>query len=81
MGRKTAEIIAEASKNSQSSRTKKSWSPTSKRFVCFLDIMGFKDLVMRNSHKEIYDLLTKLSKHRDTLENAKSFQNNMILTL
>ena len=72
MGSKTAAIIAEASKNSKPSLSKKSWSPTSKRFFCFLDIMGFKDLVMRNSHKEIYDLLTKLSKHRDTLENAKS---------
>ncbi|CAM4116222.1 hypothetical protein FLAN108750_11165 [Flavobacterium antarcticum] len=72
MGPKTSAIVAEASRNKQSSKYKKSWSPTSKRFVCFLDIMGFKDLVMRNSHKDIYELLNKLSKHRDDLENTSS---------
>jgi len=68
MGRKTAKVISELSK--------KSWNPTSKRFVCFLDIMGFKDMVMRNSHKEIYKLLTNLSKHRKTLENAGKLPEN-----
>jgi len=42
---------------------KKPWNLTDKRFVCFLDIMGFKDLVMRNSHDEIYKMLNELSKH------------------
>jgi hypothetical protein len=71
MGRETTAIINELTKNSKTNKSKKPWSTTSKRFVCFLDIMGFKDMVMRNSHKEIYDLLTKLSKHRNSLENAK----------
>jgi len=53
--------------------SKSNWNPTENRFVCFLDIMGFKDLVMRNNHKVIYDLLLEFSKHRDLLEDVKSF--------
>ncbi|TCK85549.1 hypothetical protein [Albibacterium bauzanense] len=52
--------------------TKTNWVPTANRFVCFLDIMGFKDLVMRNNHKYIYELLLDLSKNRETLDNVKS---------
>lgn len=48
---------------------KKPWIPTNKRFICFLDIMGFKDMVMRESHAEIYELLVQLSNHRSSLEN------------
>jgi len=47
---------------------KKPWNVTDKRFVCFLDIMGFKDMVMRNSHETIYKMLEEFSKHRTTLE-------------
>ncbi len=50
---------------------KKSWNVTDKRFVCFLDIMGFKDMVMRNFHENIYKMLEKLSKDRATLEATK----------
>lgn len=51
---------------------KKSWGLTNKRFVCFLDIMGFKDRVMRESHESIYKMLEGLSKHRSSLENSGS---------
>jgi hypothetical protein len=33
------------------------WKATCNRFVAFLDIMGFKDLVFRNNHKEILNML------------------------
>lgn len=49
---------------------KKPWNVTDKRFVCFLDIMGFKDLVMRNSHEKIYKMLDEFSKDRSSLEDA-----------
>jgi len=39
------------------SSEKKKWIITTKRFVAFLDIMGFKDMVARNSHKNIYNSL------------------------
>jgi len=47
------------------------WQPTDKRFVAFIDILGFKDLVMRNSHSYIYDLLNEISKLRDLIDNWK----------
>ena len=52
-------------------KSKKSWNPTDNRFVCFLDIMGFKDMVMRNSHEEIYSMLNSLSKHRSYIESTE----------
>lgn len=55
--------------NEEKTQTKKSWNVTDKRFVCFLDIMGFKDMVMRNSHENIYKMLEEFSKHRATLES------------
>ena len=45
------------------------WLPTDNRFVAFIDILGFKDLVMRNSHSEIYRLLNEISKLRKLIEN------------
>ena len=50
-------------------RTKKPWNVTAKRFVCFFDIMGFKDMVMRDSHINIYNMLDEFSKARKSLES------------
>lgn len=47
------------------------WLPTDKRFVAFIDILGFKDLVMRNNHLYIYELLTEISKLRNLIDNWK----------
>lgn len=33
------------------------WRNTSKRFVAFMDIMGFKDLVFRNTHKDVLKIM------------------------
>lgn len=41
-------------------RTVKSWPITGKRFVGFIDIMGFKDLVARSNHNEVYKKLKKV---------------------
>jgi hypothetical protein len=49
--------------------TNTNWKPTDKRFVAFFDILGFKDLVMRSSHEEIYDKLNNLSATKKWLEN------------
>ena len=68
MGRETAKALS-GIKLDENLEKKKPWNPTDKRFVCFLDIMGFKDLVMRNSHDEIYEMLMELSKHRTSLES------------
>ena len=47
------------------------WLPTDKRFVAFIDVLGFRDLVMRNSHSHIYDLLSEISKLRSLIDNWK----------
>lgn len=47
------------------------WLPTDKRFVAFIDILGFKDLVMRSTHSKIYDLLSEISKLRGQIDNWK----------
>jgi len=46
------------------------WKPTDNRFVAFLDILGFKDLVMRKSHEDIYQTLNQLSKSKKLIEKA-----------
>ncbi len=45
------------------------WLPTDNRFVAFIDILGFKDLVMRNTHSHIYELLSEISKLRNKIDN------------
>ncbi|HTB05805.1 MAG TPA: hypothetical protein VK806_02545 [Bacteroidia bacterium] len=52
--------------------SKTEWKKTDKRFVAFFDIMGFKDLVMRNEHETILKLLYKLSNQRELLHNANN---------
>ena len=37
------------------------WITTTKRFVAYLDIMGFKDIVARNTHQSIYKRLCSLA--------------------
>lgn len=49
-------------------KNESNWQPTAKRFITFLDIMGFKELVLRSSHKEIYELLSELSQIRSFVE-------------
>jgi hypothetical protein len=38
----------------------KNWQISSKRFVGFIDIMGFKDLVARSDHNQVYQKLKKV---------------------
>lgn len=62
---------------------KKPWNVTDKRFVCFLDIMGFKDMVMRNSHEKIYKMLDEFSKDRSSLEtpNIPDYERDSMKTV
>lgn len=45
------------------------WKKTTKRFIAFFDIMGFKDIVERNSHKNVVDKLEKLKHALKVLES------------
>ncbi|MFN3753834.1 hypothetical protein [Flavobacterium sp.] len=51
---------------------KTNWKTTDKRFVAFLDILGFKDSVMRNTHDDIYSKLTSINKVKKTIENSNN---------
>ena len=51
------------------------WKPTDKRFVAFFDLLGFKDKVMRKSHEEIYDELSKISRIKDIVENKNGLKS------
>ena len=53
----------------------KYWKPTANRFVGFIDIMGFKDMVARNNHDDIYKMMKKLRKSLEFTEDmfGKSF--------
>lgn len=54
------------------------WQPTTKRFVAFLDIMGFKDMVARKSHDEIYKILDSISKTREEIAKQSDFVANSV---
>jgi len=48
------------------------WLPTAKRFVVFLDIMGFRDLVFRNTHQEVLETMEQLYQAiKEIKEDAK----------
>lgn len=61
----------------------KEWINTTERFVAFFDILGFKDLVNRNSHYEILKKLTTLKSTLINLENEGPFRidNNIEMDL
>jgi hypothetical protein len=44
------------------------WRTTDERFVVYLDIMGFKDFVSRNSHEFVYNMMKNLSKSKEIIE-------------
>jgi len=46
----------------------KNWVTTDSRFVVFLDIMGFKDFVARNTHQHVYEMMTKLSTSKEIVD-------------
>lgn len=50
------------------------WEITSKRYVTYIDIMGFKDMVARLPHNEIYELMKRIDsikKHVASVEWIK----------
>lgn len=47
------------------------WNPTDYRYVGYIDIMGFKDMVARSSHDEIYQMMRKIEERRKFSENIK----------
>ena len=48
------------------------WPVQGNRCVAFLDILGFKDLVARSTHSEIYDMLSSISSVQEAIEGAEA---------
>ena len=42
--------------------SKADWEITTDRYVAFIDIMGFKDMVARSTHDEIYQMMKEIDK-------------------
>jgi hypothetical protein len=47
------------------------WQPKCKRFVLFVNILGFKDLVAKKTHDAILQKLTALAKSIESLQGDK----------
>jgi hypothetical protein len=46
-------------------KTALNWKITNERFVAYIDIMGFKDLVMRSTHEEVYKMMKLINERRE----------------
>ena len=57
--------------NSEQKKINSNWTVTAHRYVGFIDIMGFKDMVARSSHDEIYELMKKVDEKVKTNASVK----------
>ncbi len=48
------------------------WEISTNRYVGFVDIMGFKDMLTRMSHNEVYDIMKKVAKSVSTIQSVFS---------
>lgn len=59
------------------------WETTTDRFVCYIDIMGFKNWVERGNHDDIYKKLKQISTVKSTLETGEikiiSFSDSIVV--
>lgn len=45
--------------------TSKCWPESANRYVCFIDIMGFKDMVLKKKHSEVYNVMKNIVAHQE----------------
>ena len=57
-------------------KKKTKWKITTTRFIAYLDILGFKDKVMRSTHKKIHEELKQLSNIKKSLEKSSTLKAN-----
>src|ERR1039458_5034635 len=58
--------------------TKPKWQDTCERFVGFIDIMGFKDMVSRWTHKQVFEKLKVISEFRSNDTSEPIFSKNAV---
>jgi hypothetical protein len=49
--------------------TENKWKPTDQRYVCFIDIMGFKNMVATTKHADIYNKMKKVADFQEFNSN------------
>lgn len=54
-----------------STKKNSEWEVTAERFVGFIDIMGFKDMVLKSTHNEIYEMMKQID---DTMVRASEIR-------
>jgi hypothetical protein len=61
---------------------KTQWEITTNRYIAYIDIMGFKDLVARTTHEAIYKMMKKIdhAKRFNASINWGDFNSNLITT-
>ena len=55
--------------------TESQWEITTERFVAYIDIMGFKDLVARSTHEEVYQMMKTINEKREANASIKWSQS------
>lgn len=55
------------------------WVTTTERFVAFIDIMGFKDMVLKKTHKELYRMMKSINEAKTLNENIFESKENLKL--
>lgn len=63
----------------------RNWQPTTSRYVVYIDIMGFKDLVTRNQHHKIYEMMKSITESMDVTQQvfgktSKNSNNLLMMT-
>jgi hypothetical protein len=51
--------------------TETAWAITCNRYVAYIDVMGFKDMVARTSHDEIYEMMKKIESYKSIAITTK----------
>ena len=63
----------------QNKSRKSAWAITTNRYVGFIDVMGFKDMVMRSSHDDIYKMMKVINKAKTLNENLSSTKDHELI--
>jgi hypothetical protein len=60
--------MTEAKKNISSQGD---WPISTERFVTYIDIMGFKNIVARSTHEEVYEMMMKIDGRKKIIERVE----------
>lgn len=56
--------------------TENEWPITTQRYVAYIDIMGFKDMVTRLPHNEVYEMMKKIDDIKNHVESVEWIESN-----